>query len=87
MGNRINKLEKRLREAQQRHDYATVAKLMQELEREKHAVYDEERLSLYECTKDDEELRHELCVKMIEMTVSLLRSNLNLIRKNVILCF
>ena len=56
MGNRINKLEKRLREAQQRHDYATVAKLMQELEREKHAVY-------------DEELRHELCVKMIEMTV------------------
>lgn len=69
MGNRINKIERRLREAQQRHDYATVAKLMQELEQEKRENYADGRLSLYECTKDDEELRHELCVKMIEMTV------------------
>ena len=69
MGNRINKIERRLREAQARHDYATAAKLMQELEREKQATYEDERLSLYECTKDDAELRRELCVKMIEMTV------------------
>lgn len=69
MGNRINKLEKRLREAQQRHDYATVAKLVQELEQQKREAYADERLSLYECTKDDEGLRRELCVKMIEMTV------------------
>lgn len=69
MGNRINKLEKRLHEAQQRHDYATVAKLVQELEQQKREAYADERLSLYECTKDNEGLRRELCVKMIEMTV------------------
>lgn len=48
MGNRINKLEKRLREAQARRDYATVAKLMQEIEQARQAEEAEERISLYE---------------------------------------
>lgn len=38
MGNRINKLEKRLREAQQRRDYATVACLMQQLQQARQAA-------------------------------------------------
>ncbi len=69
MGNRINKLEKRLREAQARRDYATAACLMQELQQARQAQETEERVSLNEMTMGDEELRSRLCKKMIEMTV------------------
>lgn len=69
MGNRINKLEKRLREAQARRDYATAACLMQELQQARQARETEERVSLNEMTMGDEELRSRLCKKMIEMTV------------------
>lgn len=69
MGNRINKLEKRMKQAQERRDYATVAKLMQEIEQARQAEEAEERISLYEVTDGDKELRNRLCKKMIEMTV------------------
>lgn len=69
MGNRINKLEKRMREAQQRRDFATVARLMQELERLRRAEYAARSLTLAEATEGDAELRNGLCRKMIEMTV------------------
>ena len=69
MGNRINKLEKRLKEAQSRRDYATVARLMQEIEQARQQEEAEERVSLYEITDGDKELRNRLCKKMIEMTV------------------
>ena len=68
MGNRINKLEKRLREAQARRDYATVA-CLQELQQARQAEETEERVSLNEMTMGDEELRSRLCRKMIEMAV------------------
>lgn len=69
MGNRINKLEKRLREAQARRDYATVACLMQELQQVRQQQEAEEHVSLHEITEGDTELRNRLCKKMIEMTV------------------
>lgn len=69
MGNRINKLEKRLREAQRRRDYAKAACLMQELQQARQAAEAEEHVSLLEITEGDTELRNRLCKKMIEMTV------------------
>ena len=62
-------MEKRLREAQSRRDYATVACLMQELQQARQAEETEERVSLYEITDGDNGLRSCLCRKMIEMTV------------------
>lgn len=69
MGNRINKLEKRLHDAQANRQYGKALLLMQELEKAKALELSTERVSLFECTEGDKELRHKLCVKMIEMTV------------------
>lgn len=69
MGNRINKLEKRMKEAQARRDYATVACLMQELQQARQQQEAEEHVSLHEITEGDTELRNRLCKKMIEMSV------------------
>lgn len=69
MGNRINKLEKRLREAQARREYAKAACLMQELQQARQQQEAEEHVSLLEITGGDTELRNRLCKKMIEMTV------------------
>ena len=45
MGNRINKLEKRMKEAQARRDYAKAACLMQQLQQARQAAEAEEHFA------------------------------------------